>query len=400
MLKTQSKKRIYMDYTAATPVDSVVQKVIDSFSGEHFHNPSGLYKEGVFARKAVEEARRSIAGFISAHHDEIIFTSGATESDNLAILGIVRSKYGFVPHVITTAIEHSGVRNVCRALLDDGVITWTELPVDKSGMIDLRHLKQAMQPETVLVSVIYASNEIGVIQPIKELSKVIRGHRKDRGSKYPYLHIDATQAIQYLECNVDNLGIDLMTFNAAKIYGPKGIAALYKRRGVAMRAMMYGGGQEQGLRPGTEAVPLIVGFAKAMEIATALRISESERLVNLRDYCFRQIKSRFPFVTINGSEVERLPNNVSISVPGLQSELLVIELDARGLLCSSRSACDFDDPGESYVIKALRQGDSPAGLYNEDISSTRFTFGRKTNKKHIDKLLGWLEDVFIKYNLG
>lgn len=387
-----------MDFTAATPVDRQVKKVISRYHDQDFHNPGGLYREGVQAKEVVRKSRLVIANSIGAHADEIVFTSGATEADNLAVLGTV-SNYDFVPHVVTTAIEHSGVRNTCKYLLDSGQITWTELPVDKDGLVDPAHLKKALTDKTVLVSIIYASNEIGVIQPVKDLMKVVRRHRKDSGNKYPFVHLDATQAFQYLDFKVDQLGVDLITFSAAKIYGPKGVGALYRRRHVPLQAIMHGGGQEFGLRPGTEAVSLIAGFAKAVQVNTSVQRSEFERLTNLRDYCIRKIQANFPKVIINGSLTQRLPNNISISVPGSSSELLVIELDARGVMCSARSACAFDDPDESYVIKALRQGDSPSDLYDQEMGSVRFSFGRTTTKKHIDFMLRQLNDVFIKYDL-
>jgi len=310
---------VYLDYAAATPMDRRVLRTMRPFFTKEFQNPSAFYKEGVSVRKSVESARKKIAGILTGHYDEIIFTSGGTEANNLAIQGVVSafgtptSKLG-LPHIITSAIEHSSVRDVVRALKEQDAIDLTEIGVDKEGVILLDELKDAIKENTVLVSVMQANNEIGTIEPIAEIAKIIRNFKKKNNTKLPLLHTDACQAGNYLELNVERLGIDLMTLNGGKVYGPKGIGALFVRRGVVLKPTIYGGGQENGLRSGTENVAGIVGFAKALSIAQAMREKENNRLSVMRDDFFTQLKKILPDAEINGSLTQRLPNNINISI--------------------------------------------------------------------------------------
>lgn len=388
-------KRIYLDNAATTPVDKRVEKSMRPYLRKEFGNPSALYREGVTARRAVDDARRSVAQMLSAHPDEIVFTGSGTESDNLAILGVLNPLGGWTPksvkpHIVTSAIEHPAVLEVCKALERDNIADVTYVGVDERGVVNPKDVKEALRPETVLVSIMYANNEIGTVQPIREIAKVIRGWRKTHGSKYPYFHTDACQATNYLDMNVLRLGVDLLTFNGSKIYGPKGVGALFIKKGTDVAPMIYGGGQENGLRAGTENVHAIVGFAQACKIAEEMKEKETARLTDLRDYFIKNLLSNIPGSILNGDENERLPNNVNISIPNIDSEQLVIELDTKGVAASARSACKSRDYESSYVIMAL--GRKP--LENE--GGVRFSLGRDTKKKDIDYVLKVMPKIVEK----
>ncbi len=349
--------------------------------------------------------RRFVASLLSAHPDEIIFTSGGTEGNNLAITGVIASyklqatSYKIkIPHIITTNIEHSSVLEVCRYLEKTKQARVTYVPVGANGIVDPKEIKKALKKETILVSVMYANNEIGTIQPIREIAKAIRNFRKSnvkgQMSKvaFPLFHIDACQAAQYLDLHVDRLGVDLMTINSGKMYGPKGVGALYVKRSTPIAPILMGGGQEHGLRSGTEAVPQICAFAKAFEIARGMSDSESKRLSALRDFLIGRLQKDFPRATINGDLGARLPNNVNVSFPDFDSELLVIELDAAGIALSSKSACEHDNPDESYVLRAI--GATKKG---EKTGSLRISMGRSTTKKDLTLLVSALQKIFKKY---
>jgi len=393
------QKRIYLDYAAGTPLDRRVFSVMQPYFSTTQGNPSAIYKEGVEAKKAVEVARSEIARMLGAHSDEIIFTGSGTEANNLAVFGIARAARADgveKPHFITSAIEHPSVLNACRALEKAGEIEVTFLQVDQGGMVQLSELKQALRPETVFVSVMYANNEIGTIQPVKEIAAIIRRHRKNaktENSKFQVLfHIDACQAMNYLDVGPARFGADLLTFNASKIYGPKGIGVLYKRRDVGLVPLIYGGEQEHGLRSGTENIAAIVGIAKALNIARAHREKESMRQTKLRDYFLGRVKEKFPETIINGSMDARLPNNVNVSFPDIESQLMIIELDAKGIAASAKSACASDEEDASYVVAAL------GGEKWRSENSVRFSLGRYTTKKDIDATVEALLEIAQKYS--
>jgi len=375
-------KRVYLDYAAATPLDVDVVRAMKPFDQKHFGNPSALYKEGIVARTAVSEARKNIAEGLSAHPDEIMFTGSGTEGNNIALMGAIRAFRSahpkVTPHVIISAIEHPSVRMVCDALGKEGVRI-TSVGVNKEGIVDARDIKEALRKETVIVSVMYANNEIGTIQPIREITKTIRHWRKSTGSIYPYMHTDACQAVNYLDLHVDRLGIDMMTLNGSKIYGPKGTGALFVRRKTMIVPIMFGGGQEFGMRGGTENVSGIVGLGEAFTIARKKQERESKRLTLLRDQFIRMLLKKIPDAVLNGSATARLPNNVNISIPNIESEHLIIELDAKGVAASAKSACKSMDEEVSHVIMAL--GRKSAGVE----SGIRFTLGKSTTKKDINQ---------------
>lgn len=407
--KSKVGVRVYLDNSATTHVDKRVEKAMRQYFRKEFGNPSALYKEGVAARQAVEGARQSVAEALGAHADEIIFTGSGTESDNLAILGTIKALGSMTtklgkPHIVTSVIEHPAVLKVCRALEREGGVDVTYVGVNEKGIVNTKEIKESLRHETVLVSIMYANNEIGTIQSIKEIAKVVRSFRKEKltnqvpqerslGSDIPYFHTDACQATNYLDMNVLPLGVDLLTINGSKIYGPKGVGALYVKRGTKIEPMVHGGGQERGIRAGTENVPAIVGFAEAMKITSALKEKESTRLTELRDYFMKGILENVPGSILNGDKRKRLPNNVNISIPNIDSEQLVIELDAKGVAVSAQSACKSRDYSSSYVIMALGRDSLP----NE--GSVRFSLGRETKKRDIDYVLKILPGIINKIQL-
>ncbi len=387
--KPVKTKRIYLDTAGATPLDPRVFKQMKPYFSEQFGNPSSIHQEGVVAGEAVREARAKIASLLGAQPDEIIFTGSGTESATLAIIGVARGllqsgKISQPGHIITSAIEHAAVLEACATLEQEG---WrvTVVPVLPDGIIDLVRFKEALSSETVLVSVMYANNEIGTIEPLREIAKIIRRWRGEHGkTRLPYFHTDACQAPRFLPLLVDALGVDALSFNGSKIYGPKGIGCLYLKRNTFCQAIIPGGGQEKNRRSGTENVPGIVGLATALEIATADREKETKQLSLLRDYFIKRLEKDIPDVTINGHQSERLPNNISVTFKAVFAELLLLELDYAGIACSTGSACTFNQKDESHVIIALGHDRSYAD------STLRFTLDRRTTKKEIDYVLSVL----------
>ncbi len=392
------QKRIYLDHAATTPVDPRVLRAMLPYFSEDFGNPGSIHKEGVAAKKAVEASRARIAAIMRALPDEIIFTSGGTEANNMAIRGFAMNllRVGCAPkerHYITSAIEHPSVLDCFKALEEEGAAV-SYAPVTKEGIIDLRAFERLLRPETVLVSIMYANNEIGTVQPVHEISKLLARKRKmhffsilDTRYSIPFLHTDASQAPLYLSLDVKKLGVDMLTLDAQKIYGPKGVGLLYARKGTPLEPLFCGGKQERGLRPGTENVPGIIGLAEALVIAAAERARESARLAKLRDYGIAKIIAACPEAALNGSATERIPNSINISFPGKESEWLVLSLDAKGIAVGARSACTSDDAAGSHVITALGKGKEFS------TSSIRITLGRWTTRKDIDALADALQKI-------
>ncbi len=391
-------KKIYLDYSATTPCEKKVVKAMKGFWSDDFGNPSSIHSLGVSAKKAMAEARKTVADFLNAHSREIIFTSGGTEANNLAILGSARHflESNKKAHFITTEIEHSSVLECFKELEKEGCEV-DYLKVDEYGLVNPKDLREMVRPETVLISVGYANGEIGVIQPVREIIKEIRHKRKDFGVErvdYPYFHIDASQAAQYLNMNAEELGADFITIDAQKIYGPKGIGALYVRDGVKISPVIFGGGQENSLRSGTENIPLIVGFAEALRITEKLKEKESARLSKIRDYFFSQIINIILRVIINGCSENRLPNNIDISIPGEDGEMLVLRLDEAGIIVSSASACTSGEE-ESYVVRNIAEKtDATKEEINLRVKSTlRISMGRATKNSNIEYLLKKLSGI-------
>jgi len=380
-------KRIYLDHAATTPMDSRVKDAMEPFWADNFGNAGGLYEEGRRAKEALHASREAIARAIGARADEIIFTSGGTESDNLAVFGVARS-LSSRPHIITTKFEHHAVLEPCQQLAKEG-FDITFLDVGEDGIVSAEDVRKTLRPETILVSIMYANNEIGTIQPIAEIGKIIREFRAQNKSAYPYFHTDACQAAGFLDLNVNNLGVDLLTVNGSKIYGPKGIGFLYKRAGVKIKPQIIGGGQEARMRSGTEPVALIVGLAKALEIAQAEKMSESNRLAPLRNYFIEQLMKKIPKVVLNGHPVKRLPNNINVSILDIEGEALVLYLDAKGISFSTGSACTSESLEPSHVILALGKP------YEFAHASMRFTMGRSTTKEDLDYVLSELPNAVL-----
>jgi cysteine desulfurase len=373
------ENNIYLDHAATTPIDPRVYEAMQPYFTEKFGNPSSIYQAGQIARNAIERARLEVANILGALPDEIIFVAGGTESDNLAILGVARANQHKGKHIITSKIEHHAVLHPCQQLEKEGFEV-TYIPVEKNGIVDPEKVKDAMRDDTILVSIMYANNEVGTIQPIAKIGRTC----KKRGIPF---HTDACQASGALPLNVDKLHLDLMTINGSKMYGPKGVGALYIRKGTAIKPIMFGGEQEKKLRPGTENVPGIVGFAKALQLAEESREKESARLTELRDYMIREILAKIPKVELNGDPIQRLPNNVNVSVLEIEGEALLLRLDMKGISASSGSACTSGSLDPSHVILALGKTHFVAH------GSIRFSLGKSTTKKDIDYVLDILPKI-------
>lgn len=368
--------KVYLDYAATTPLDQKVLKAMMPYLKKEFGNASSIHNFGQKALLSIENARNIIADFLHCEPSEVYFTGSATEADNLAVQGVVKASKTAKLHIITSAIEHHAVLEPCRQLKKLGCEV-TFLPVSKDGLISLADIKNAIQENTVLVSIIYANNEIGTIQPIAEIGKFLRQSK----SKI-YFHTDAVQAVNYLDCNVDNLGVDLLTLSGHKIYGPKGVGALYVRKGTAIEPMFYGGGQERNLRPGTENVAGIVGLGAAIqEVASPKNKLHNIKIRQLRDKLIKRIPKIISGVTLNGSLEKRLPNNVNFTFPGAEGEALLVALDQKGFAVSTGSACSSHSLEASHVLTALGMPEETAH------SSLRVSLGKYTNEKEIDSFL-------------
>lgn len=373
-----SRREVYLDHAATTYLDPRVKAAMEPYWELDFGNPSSLYRLGRRAKAALEAARTTIAHALHCEPSEIIFTSSGTESDNLALFGLCKAWEKAHPnaskrHIITSAIEHHAVLNACRQLEDEGYSV-TYLAVDADGLVDPAAVTAAIQDDTLCVSIMYANNEVGTVQPIIEIAALCR-------EKGIYFHTDACQAAGSLSLDVKAIGVDLMTINGSKIYGPKGIGLLYVKQGVPLRPLLYGGGQEKTLRSGTENIPAIIGLAKALELATLEKSSENERLAKLRDYLVTELTSRLSDIVLNGHPVKRLPNNCNITFQGIDGEAFVLLADEVGIACATGSACDTPSMDPSHVLLAL--GQTPLAAQ----ASVRFTLGKRTSKADIDYAL-------------
>jgi cysteine desulfurase len=379
-------KLIYLDHAATTPLDPRVLESMNPYFMDTFANPSSFHTPGLHAKQAVAAARQSIATHLNARADEIIFTAGGTESDNMAVVGVPRANASKGRHVITSAVEHHAVLEPLLFLQKKGEIELTVLPVDRYGIVSVDDLATALRPDTVLVSVMYANNEIGTIQPIADIGRAILKWRKERLTPYPFFHTDACQAAGALELDVEKLHVDLLTLNGSKIYGPKGIGLLYVRRGVKLEPLIRGGGQEKNLRSGTENVPGIIGLAKALELVQADREAENARLTKLRDRLTQGLLT-IPKTRLNGHPTERLPNSVNISFIDIEGEAAVLYLDAEGIFTSTGSACASQSLDPSHVI--LATGLSYEGAHG----SIRFTLGHATTAEDIERVINVMPGV-------
>ena len=373
-------KRVYLDNAAGRPVEPLAIEAMLTYLKSSYGNPSSLHDFGQQAKRAVEEARSKIAALINAEKKEsILFTSGATESNNLAIKGVANRNKDRGSRIITSSIEHMSVVNPCKFLTTKGFEA-IFLPVDKYGFLNLESLQKELTEKTVLVSVVYANSEIGTIEPIKEISKIVH-------SKNAYLHVDATAACGHVPVDVRNEGIDLLTISSNDLYGPRGVGALYVKEGVRLEPLLHGGGQEKGLRSGTENVAGIVGFGKAAEIAKEEMRTEVVRLTKLRDRFIDGLLKPIPYSFLNGHPTTRLPDNVSVRYSFIEGESMLLSLDLKGVYASSGSACAAKTLEPSHVLLAI-------GLKHEEAhGSLMFTLGRHTNEEDVDYAASLMPDI-------
>ena len=372
----RSRSRIYLDYASATPVDPRVLKAMAPYWDIISGNPGALHEEGVSAKQALTDARSRVAHLLHARASEMIFTGSGTEANNLAIMGTVAAleRRGVLlesMHLIVSAIEHESVLAPAGELERRGVKVTLVSP-EPSGIVSAEKIMSEMRPETVLVSLQAANHEIGTIQPVPELGRKVKAWRTLHKADLPYFHSDASQAALLLNVSVDRLSVDLMTLDAQKIYGPKGVGALYKRQGAVLSPVLFGGRQEQGLRPATENIPAIVGMAAALSLAFQEREKEYARLRKLQELFLRSLEEKVPSASVNGDRRKRLPSNVNVSLPGRDGELLALALDAEGIAVTTKSACAESEEKISSVVRAL-------GKSEEEAKATlRFSFGKKT----------------------
>jgi cysteine desulfurase len=388
-----SKRReVYLDNAATTPINKDVLGAMEPYLTVNYGNPGSLHRPGRVAREAVEKARTDISKVLNCKSEEIIFTSGGTESDNLAILGLARANRDKGKNIIVSNIEHKAVLDTCKKLEKEG-FTITYLKADKNGFISVSDLKEKIKSDTILVSVMYANNEVGTIQPIREIAKVIKKIRQARNFSpirktqdeklegFPIFHVDACQAAPTLTLDIKKLGVDALTISSSKIYGPKGIGCLYVNSGHKIEPIIFGGGQEKNLRSGTENVASIVGFSKALVLVQKNKLADGVRLTKLRNYLYLNLKKEISGVKINGSLKKRLPNNLNISISDVEGETLVLLLDDLGIYCGTGSACSSLDLKPSYVLTNIGV---PVELAH---CSVRFTLGRQTTKSDIDYVI-------------
>ncbi|HHW98792.1 MAG TPA: cysteine desulfurase NifS [Firmicutes bacterium] len=374
-------RSVYLDHAATTPVHPEVIAAMLPYFNPTYGNASSVHGFGRKGRMAIDNARETLAKALGAQPNEIYFTSGGTESDNIALMGVAEAMANKGRHIITSSIEHHAILDTCAHLAKQGYEI-TYLPVDADGLVNPEDVKAAIRPDTILISIGHANNEMGAIQPIAEIGAIAKAHGV-------YLHTDAVQSFGTLPVDVNDLQVDLLSLSGHKIYGPKGIGALYVRRGTRVRPIQFGGGQERKLRPGTENVPGIVGLAKAVELAMAEREEKVERITRLRDKLIDGLTA-VPDVTLNGHREKRLPGNVNISVKYVEGESLILSLDLRGIAVSSGSACTSGSLDPSHVLIAM-------GLdHLQAHGSLRLTLGRDTTEADIDYVLEVFPEVVAR----
>lgn len=378
--------KVYLDYAATTPVKREVLQAMLPYFKDNFGNPSSIHAWGQEARKAVDEAREKAAKFLNSGPEEIIFTGSGSESDNLAIIGLISSLQNkSKPHLITSAFEHHAVLKTCQDLEKRGLAEVSFIKPNKEGVIETLSVQKALRTNTVLVSIMYVNNEIGTVQPIREIGKMIEKENQSRQEKI-YFHTDAVQATEYLPMDVNWLHIDLLTIAGHKIGAPKGIGLLYIRKGTPIKAIIHGGEQERGLRAGTENVPYIVGLGKAIEIIDKKKTNNTD-LSRLRDYFLRRVHTEIPAAYLNGSETLRAPHIVNFYFKNIEGESIVLSLDLEGIACSTGSACTSQALEASHVIMAIFDDHFRAA------GSVRFSFSKLTTKKELDYTIDSLKKV-------
>ena len=375
-------KKIYLDNAATTPTAARVLEAMLPFFSQMYGNPSSLHAFGQEAKHAIEEARYIVAQFIGAEQEEIVFTSGGTESNNSAIKGVAYARRDKGNHIITSKIEHHAVLETCHFLEKQGFEV-TYIPVDEFGIVDPADVKKAITGKTILISIMHANNEIGTIEPIAEIGKIAR-------EKGIYFHTDAVQTLGHLSIDVSELNVDLLSASGHKLYGPKGVGILYVKKGVRMFPFMHGGDQEQGRRASTHNVPGIVGFGKAVELAKEEMAREIEQLTLLRDKLIKGVIDKIEYARLNGHPKERLPNNVNVSISYVEGESMLLNLDMEGIACSTGSACTSSSLEPSHVLAAI-------GLSHELAhGSLRFSLGRLISEEDVGYVLEVLPRIVRK----
>ena len=370
---------IYLDHNATTPLHPRVLEKMVPYLTEQFGNPSSFYGLGREARNGLEQAREKVAGGIGAREDEIVFTSGGTEADNLALRGVARALREKGNHIITSVIEHHAVLKTCEDLATDGFEV-TFLPVDGQGLVDPEKVRRCMRPETILISIMAANNETGAVQPLREIVAAA----SERGV---LVHTDAVQAIGKVEVDVDKLGVDLLSLSAHKLYGPKGVGALYVRRGTPLLSPMSGGHHERGVRAGTENVAGAVGLGEALVLATENRAEEMERLARLRDRLERGLQERIDDARVNSGEVDRVANTTNLSFRAVDGEAILLHLDLRGICASTGSACATDSPEPSHVLQGM-------GLEPRLAQGTiRFSLGHDSTQEEVERTIEAMAEI-------
>lgn len=378
-------KRVYFDHNATTPVAPEVLAAMLPYFSEEYGNASSIHTFGQAARGAVEQARISVARLLGARPAEVTFSSGGTESNNHAIFGAVAAAPGPARHVIICAVEHAAVLDPCKELAKRGVAV-TILPVDREGVVSPENVRRAIRPETVLISIMLANNELGTIEPIAEIGEIAA----EAGVTF---HTDAVQAAGKIPIDVNQLGVHLLSISAHKFYGPKGVGALYVRKGTRIGPLLYGGHSERDQRPGTEDVTAIAGLGAAADLAVAHMAEESQRLTALRDHLEKGLLARIPYVRVNGSRAPRTPNTTNLTLPFIEGESMVIALDLKGIACSTGAACSSGAVEPSHVLTAI-------GLAPEDARATlRLSLGRQTTEEEIDFALETIPTVIERLRL-
>lgn len=372
-------KRIYLDYAATTPMRSEVMVEMQPYLTEAFGNPSSIYSYGHEAKAGIDKARKQVASLLGAREEEIVFTGGGTEADNFAVKGVAFANRSKGNHIITTSIEHHAVLETCHFLEKEG-FTVTYLPVDDKGLVSPDSVKKAITPKTILVTIMHANNEIGTIQPVSEIGRIAR----EAGV---YFHTDAVQTVGHIPTLVDELNVDMLSTSAHKLYGPKGVGALYIRKGTRIVPLIHGGEQESNRRASTENVAGIAGFGKAAELARIEMNEEMKRTTLLRDRLINGLISNIEEIRLNGHPAKRLPNNINLTVNYTEGESIVLNLDLKGICCSTGSACTSSSLEPSHVLVAI-------GLPHEiAYSSFRMTLGKWTTGEDIDRVLEILPEI-------
>jgi cysteine desulfurase len=380
-------KNHYFDYAGATPISKGVRAAVQKVEGK-YANPSGVYRDGVEVKNEIDRCRKNILNSFDANNMNLVFTSSGTTSVNLAIMGTLKRG----DHFITSTIEHPAVLETARHMARNGVEI-TYLNVDEEGIVKLPELREAINEKTKLVSVMMVNNEVGTVQPIKEIGKIIDDYRRKNETQFPYFHTDACQAINYFDISMRSLRLDMLSFNASKIYGPKGVGALIIRKGVDIQPIIFGGGQEAGLWSGTEDVSKIVGLDAAVSETLEKKCDEVERLKALQSFAFEEIKNNIPDAIVNGDLEKRSPNNINITLPSMDSDEMVIRLDNDGFAVSHKSACaSAESTLGSHVLVAM-------GQQKYASQNIRITMGRETKKADISRLISTVREIYYKYKV-